>query len=143
MSPSSLLRLTNSSTRLLRQPCRIALINFTSQRRRLSQTNFLRYPRKDSQDRESINTEATENTKSGTDDSAARQEEAAFDPNKTDPESEKGAAGVGNEQSGNPLEVSGANPDVSKERNQTEGGAEHGTGQRKSGGGSPKKAGKV
>ncbi len=39
-------------------------------------------------------------------------DEAAFDPNKTDPESEKDTAGKGVD--GNPLEVSPANQDISK-----------------------------
>lgn len=55
------------------------------------------YPRKNAQDRESINTEATEYTKSGTDDGAAKQEEAAFDPRQTRPEQEKNTAGEGTE----------------------------------------------
>jgi len=108
--------------------------------RYLSQTPLSRYPRKDSQDKDSIDTEATEYTKSGTDDGAARQEEAAFDPSKTDPQTEKDKAGEGNEQSGNPLEVSAANPEVSKPRGTEEGGAEKASGGKKqSGGGSPKK----
>ena len=53
------------------------------------------YPRKNAQDRESIDTEATEYTKSGTDDGAARQEDAAFDPKQTRPEQEKNTAGEG------------------------------------------------
>lgn len=66
-------------------------------RRPLSQTTRSQLPRKDSQDRNSINTEATEYTKSGTDDQAAQQEEAAFDPSKTSPEEQKAKAGEGNE----------------------------------------------
>src|SRR5450755_1438948 len=61
------------------------------------------YPRKDSQDREPMNTDATEYSKSGSDDASAQQEEAAFDPDKTSPQEEKKEAGEGNE--GNPLEV--------------------------------------
>ncbi|TAQ89364.1 hypothetical protein B7494_g2325 [Chlorociboria aeruginascens] len=80
-----------------------------------------KYPRKDSQDRNSINTEATEGSKSGTDDEAARQEDAAFNPEKTAPEEEKRVGGKGNEKSGNPLEVSGANQDVSKPNKKTKG----------------------
>jgi len=63
--------------------------------RPFSQSPFSRFPRKDSQDRNSINTEATEYTKSGTDDGAARQEEAAFDPDITDPGKEEKVAGEG------------------------------------------------
>ena len=53
------------------------------------------YPRKDSQDKDSINTEATEYSKSGTDDEAARREDAAFDPEITDPNEQKDKAGEG------------------------------------------------
>jgi len=108
--------------------------------RYFSQTPLPRYPRKDSQDKDSINTEATEYSKSGTDDAAARNEDAAFDPSKTDPQTEKDTAGEGNEESGNPLDVSPANPEVSKPRDRQEGGAEKAAGGKKqSGGGSPKK----
>ncbi|TVY85311.1 hypothetical protein LSUE1_G000208 [Lachnellula suecica] len=65
--------------------------------RRFSQQPYMRYPRKDSQDKDSINTEATEYTKSGTDDQSARNEDAAFNPDVTSPESEKNVAGKGNE----------------------------------------------
>jgi hypothetical protein len=58
---------------------------------------MLRYPRKGSEDKDSINAEATEYSKSGTDDAAAKQEEAAFDPSTTDPQKEKDIAGKGNE----------------------------------------------
>lgn len=61
--------------------------------RNLSSSSRLTYPRKDSQHKDSINTEATEYSKSATDDEGARQEEAAFDPNLTDPQEQKGKAG--------------------------------------------------
>ena len=64
--------------------------------RNLSTSLRLTYPRKDSQHKDSINTEATEYSKSATDDEGARQEEAAFDPNITDPEAQKEKAGEGN-----------------------------------------------
>ena len=82
------------------------------------------YPRKGAEDRNSINTDASEYSKSGTDDAAAHQNEAAFDPSQTDPQEQKDTAGKGNDV--NPLEVSPANPDVSKQRGSTEGGAEKG-----------------
>lgn len=63
--------------------------------RQFSQTLSFALPRKDSQDKDSINTEATEYSKSATDDEGARQEEAAFDPNITDPQEEKDKAGEG------------------------------------------------
>lgn len=58
-----------------------------------------RYPRKDSQDKDSINTEATEYSKSGTDDQSAANEDAAFNSEITRPEKEKEVAGKGNEVS--------------------------------------------
>ena len=64
-------------------------------RRPISTSSQLAYPRKDSQDKDSINTEATEYSKSGSDDEGARQEDAAFDPNITDPQEQKGKAGEG------------------------------------------------
>ncbi|TVY21885.1 hypothetical protein LARI1_G000292 [Lachnellula arida] len=92
-----------------------------------------RYPRKDSQDKDSINTEATEYTKSGTDDQSAANEDAAFNSEITSPEEERKVAGKGNK--GNPLEASPANKDISKQRNEQDGGAEN------SGGGSGKQSG--
>lgn len=52
-------------------------------------------PRKDSQHKDSINTEATEYSKSATDDESARQGDAAFDPDITDPQQQKDKAGEG------------------------------------------------
>ncbi|KAI9847996.1 MAG: hypothetical protein M1838_000668 [Thelocarpon superellum] len=96
----------------------------TSPQRGIHATSTVRWPRKDSQDKDSINTEATEYSKSSTDDQAAREGDAAFDPNRTDPQEELEKAGEGHGSDGNPLEVSPANPDVSKPREGTEGGAE-------------------
>ena len=72
-----------------------AFIN--SGRRQLSQTPRKAYPRKDSQDKDSINTEATEYSKSATDDEGARQGDAAFNPDITDPQHQKDVAGKGTE----------------------------------------------
>ena len=66
-----------------------------SSTRQFSLSSWLAHPRKESQDKDSLNPEAAEYTKSGTDDGAARQEEAAFDPSKTDPEEQKETAGEG------------------------------------------------
>jgi len=63
---------------------------------RLHQSPLLRMPRKDSQDKDSINTDTTEYSKSGTDDDAVRNEQAAFDPNQTAPGEQKEKAGEGN-----------------------------------------------
>ena len=66
-----------------------------SAHRDFSQTVSFALPRKDSQHKDSINTEATEYSKSATDDEGARQGEAAFDPDITDPQEEKDKAGEG------------------------------------------------
>ena len=64
-------------------------------RRGLQTTARCAYPRKDTQDRESINTDATEYSKSGSDDNAAQQDRAAFEPGRTDPEEAMHEAGKG------------------------------------------------
>lgn len=64
-------------------------------RRQFSQTLSSALPRKDSQHKDSINTEATEYSKSATDDESARQEDAAFNPDITDPQQQKDKAGEG------------------------------------------------
>ena len=51
------------------------------------------FPRKDSQDKDSINTEASEYSKSATDDEGARQGDAAFNPDVTQPQEQKDLAG--------------------------------------------------
>jgi hypothetical protein len=55
------------------------------------------YPAKDAQDKDSLKPRSTEYSKSSSDDDAAANEDAAFNPNKTRPEEEKSTAGVGNE----------------------------------------------
>lgn len=50
------------------------------------------YPRKDSQDRDSLNPRSTEYSKSGSDDAAAASN-TAFDPEKTAPETEDKSVG--------------------------------------------------
>ena len=67
----------------------------SSTQRQFTQSTRLAYPRKDSQDKDSINTEATEYSKSATDDESARHEDAAFNPNVTDPQKQKSVAGKG------------------------------------------------
>lgn len=125
-----------------------------SAHRQFSQTLRFALPRKDSQDKDSINTEATEYSKSGTDDASAKQEDAAFDPDITDPQEQKDKAGEGTGEgtdTNNPLDVSPANPEVSKQRGETEGGAENSSSssntksdrKRSSGGSSPSKGSKV
>lgn len=57
--------------------------------RPLTTSHTLALPRKDSQDKDSLNTEANEYTKSGTDDAAARTEDVAFNPDLTDPQAQE------------------------------------------------------
>jgi hypothetical protein len=67
---------------------------------------------KDSQSRDSVNPRRAENTLSARDDDAAALDEAAYDSKKTRPESEMDAAKKGSGQ--NPLELSGANQEISQ-----------------------------
>jgi hypothetical protein len=62
--------------------------------------------------REKMNTESNEGSKSGTDTSSASQKEAAYNPNITQPQSAREEAGKGNDH--NPLDVSGANPELGR-----------------------------
>lgn len=55
----------------------------------------LAYPKKGSEDKDSIDRESSEYSKSGTDDQAAAMGDAAFDPEKTSPEEELDTAGQG------------------------------------------------
>ncbi|KAK6581343.1 hypothetical protein PZA11_006034 [Diplocarpon coronariae] len=137
MSPNSIL---GAAARQCARHQRLTSKPVPATSRMFSPSAIRGYPRKDSQDKESINTEATEYSKSGTDDAAARQEEAAYDPSTTDPQEERKIAGEGNEACG--PDVSPANPDVSKQTGQQEGGAEKGVKKEQSGAGRPKKAGK-
>jgi hypothetical protein len=97
------------------RPTTLALPRF------LSSTSSLQ-ARKDTQDKDSLNPQSSEYSKSG-DDDAASGSGAAFDPNTTSPES----AEKSNEQEngGNgALNVSPGNPEVSKPRGDEEGGAQ-------------------
>lgn len=70
-------------------------------------------PHRDAQeDRTQINPDSNEYSKSGTNDTAAGNDEAAFNPNITDPQAAKKKAGKGNRV--NPLDASPANPEISK-----------------------------
>ena len=70
-------------------------IHTAPSRRQFSQSTGLAYPRKDAQDKDSMNTEATEYSKSATDDEGARHDDAAFNPDITDPQAQKDKAGEG------------------------------------------------
>lgn len=105
----------------------------------------LRLPYKDDQDRESLKPRSTEGTKSGSDQGAA-ESDAAFDGSKTSPEQAKDAAGK--EAGNDTLNTSGANQEMSKPQGDEGDQQELKTTTRqetnkKSGGGSPRKDGKV
>ncbi|RYO97050.1 hypothetical protein DL765_011348 [Monosporascus sp. GIB2] len=112
----------------------------------LHQSAAARAPYKDDMDRESLKPKAHENTQSGTDDQAAQNEDAAFNPGKTSPESERAAAGTANNPNTNPLEESPANQGFAgnttgaKEDQRRGGGGNH---QKPSGGGDTPKSGKI
>ncbi|KAK5132585.1 hypothetical protein LTR08_008844 [Meristemomyces frigidus] len=112
-------------------------------------TSSRQLARKDTMDKDSLQREPNEYSKSGSDDQAAALEDTAFDPSKTSPEEQHDSAGSESD-GGNPLNVSPANPEVSKEKGAKggDGGsspAESGQGNsdraRTSGGGSPSKNG--
>ncbi|KAK4937120.1 hypothetical protein LTR10_022172 [Elasticomyces elasticus] len=130
MSPSTLLRFSrnvNFSRKVLRTQVRIQ-----SNVRPLSTSPYRFASREDPEenkhqqretqlDREKMNPEANEYAKSSSDDSAAKNEDAAFDPNITDPEEARKKAGEGNEV--NPLDSSPANPDISSGTAEEQGGS--------------------
>ncbi|KIV80210.1 hypothetical protein PV11_07726 [Exophiala sideris] len=130
MSPSTLLRFSrnvNFSRTVLRTQVRIQ-----SNVRPLSTSPYRFASREDPEenkhqqreaqlDREKMNPEANEYAKSSSDDSAAKNEEAAFDPNITDPEEARKKAGEGNDV--NPLDSSPANPGISSGTAEEQGGS--------------------
>ncbi|KAI1211262.1 uncharacterized protein F4807DRAFT_30226 [Annulohypoxylon truncatum] len=80
--------------------------------RQVHQSSALRAPYKDDMDRESLKPKSHEYTQGGTDEDVATKQDAAFNPNKTDPDTEKKAAAE--ESNGNPLEESPANKDFAE-----------------------------
>ena len=94
----------------------------------------------DSQDRQSLNPQRSEGTKSGTDNQVAEKTDAAFNRNKTSPEEAKESAAK--TSNGNPLEASGANQEFSKSHASEEV-ADKSDKKTKSGGSKGKKHGKV
>ncbi|KAH7069693.1 hypothetical protein BKA63DRAFT_87792 [Paraphoma chrysanthemicola] len=104
----------------------------------LSTTRPTRFPAKDTQDKDSLNPQSTEYSKSGTDDAAASSD-AAFNPNTTSPEAAERTAE--NEEGGNSLNVSPGNEKVSRPNSPGVGGNGGAPDKKASGGGSPNKAG--
>ncbi|KAH6648007.1 hypothetical protein BKA67DRAFT_662744 [Truncatella angustata] len=94
---------------VLRVPATARMTPFPGMTRRgLRTTAPARMAYKDDQDRESLKPKAHEYTQSGTDEGAAAQSDAAFNPDKTSPETERQTAGAGRGE-GNELESSPAN----------------------------------
>ncbi|KAF2117222.1 hypothetical protein BDV96DRAFT_598146 [Lophiotrema nucula] len=114
----------------------------TTTGRCFSNTPLTLFPRKDTQDKDSLDPSSSEYSKSGTDNATAGTD-AAFDPNETRPEKEEHNAGQESGGGGdqNSLNVSPSNPEVSKPRGEQEGGSENSPRTSKSGGGSAPKAG--
>jgi hypothetical protein len=92
------------------------------------------------QDRQSLNPQRSEGTKSGTDNQVAEKTDAAFNRDKTSPEAAKESAAK--TSNGNPLEASGANQELSKSQASEEV-ADKSDKKTKSGGSKGKKHGKV
>ncbi|KAI0459031.1 hypothetical protein F5B21DRAFT_337419 [Xylaria acuta] len=116
--------------------------------RLLHQTAVSRIPYKDDMDRESLKPKAHESTQSGTDDEMASQHgDAAFNPDKTAPETEKetAAQGAAQQNKQNPLDASPADHTFAAGGDTTgsEGRPQQAGKSKRSGGGDPPKAGKV
>lgn len=81
-------------------------------------------PQREAQkDREKIDRQSNEYSKSGTEEATAAQDKAAFDPNSSnDPDEARKEAGKGNDV--NPLDASPANPELSSGTSEVSGGAD-------------------
>ncbi|KAK8069616.1 hypothetical protein PG994_006232 [Apiospora phragmitis] len=109
----------HSALRLASRSPRTATPATTTLRQPLSTSAAPRMAYKDDQDRNSVKPRAHEYTGSGTDEQVANNADAAFNPDKTGPEEAMETASKGNKKtgsgdSGNPLDVSPANQEVSK-----------------------------
>ncbi|KAK6956965.1 hypothetical protein Daesc_002247 [Daldinia eschscholtzii] len=80
--------------------------------RHMHQSAALRSPYKDDMDRESLKPKAHEYTTTGTDEEVATKQDAAFNPDKTDPDTEMNTAAK--ESNGNPLDGSPADKGFSE-----------------------------
>ncbi|CAI6331635.1 unnamed protein product [Periconia digitata] len=101
-------------------------------------TPAYRLAAKHTQDKDSLDPQSNEYSKSGSDQATASSS-AAFDPQTTSPEGAERQAEQ--EGGGNSLDVSPGNADVSQSRGDQEGGAQGSPRTSASGGGSPPKAG--
>ncbi|RPA96667.1 hypothetical protein L873DRAFT_1207028 [Choiromyces venosus 120613-1] len=87
--------------------------------------------------KEDLNPTSKENTRTGTHDEVAHADNTAYNPDLTDPGSERLSAGIETKKPGNPLDASPANPEISfpEEDSRAEVGADKDRGRRGSGGG--------
>ncbi|VUC20845.1 unnamed protein product [Clonostachys rosea] len=108
--------------------------------RPFSSTRVLRFPYKDTQDRESLRPDVTEHTTTARDSEIAEQHpETSFDPKTTSPEGQYKVAGKGSKE-GNPLEASGANQPLSKPQGDEKASSKSGRGKETSKTGKPSRA---
>ncbi|KAI1141516.1 hypothetical protein F5Y05DRAFT_372839 [Hypoxylon sp. FL0543] len=109
--------------------------------RQIHQSPALSSPYKDDMDRESLKPKTHEYTQSGTDENIATKKDAAYNPHKTDPDSEVDAAAA--ESNGNPLDESPANKGFAEAGSGKEEDRPHGGQKKASGGGDAPKKGKT
>lgn len=107
---------------------------------RFFNTTPTRLATKDTQDKDSLQPQSTEYSKSGSDDSAAASD-AAFNPNKTSPEEAEATAEKEAGGKDNSLNVSPGNEEVSRPNSAGVGGSGGAPDKKSSGGGSAPKAG--
>ena len=107
---------------------------------RFLSTTPARFASKDSQDKDSLKPRSNEYSKSGSDDAAASSD-AAFNPNKTSPESAEATAEHEAGGKDNSLNVSPGNEKVSEPNDPEIGGSEGAPDKNSSGGGSAPKNG--
>lgn len=107
---------------------------------RFLSTTSMRSATKTTQDKDSLQPQSTEYSKSGSDDSATHSD-AAFDPSKTSPEEAEATAESEAGGKDNSLNVSPGNEEVSKPNSAGVGGHGGGSDKKSSGGGGAPKAG--
>jgi hypothetical protein len=107
---------------------------------RFMSTTPTRLAAKDTQDKDSLNPQSTEYSKSGSDDSVAASD-AAFNPSKTSPEEAEATAEKEAGGKDNSLNVSPGNEEISRPNDPGVGGTGGAPEKKSSGGGSAPKAG--
>ena len=94
MFSNSIMPRVSRTCRLRHSHVKILSLRVVRGDRQFSRSTYLPYPRKDSQHKDSMNVEANEYSKSGTDDQAARHDETAYDPSNTDPDTQRESVGA-------------------------------------------------